>query len=70
MRVSAPFRRTVAATAQPADVPRRVTSSKAVRRKPRPGVSSEIASSRLVLPAPFAPVSATSCEEMPRLRDA
>ena len=35
-------------------------SSSVARRSPRPGASSEVASIRLVLPAPFGPVSTTS----------
>jgi hypothetical protein len=36
------------------------TSSSVARRSPRPGEKNEIASSRLVLPAPFGPVSTTA----------
>ena len=38
--------------------PSRASSAVSARRRPRPGVKSEIASSRLVLPAPFSPESA------------
>ena len=37
----------------------KATSSSVARRRPRPGASNEIASSRLVLPAPFGPTSTT-----------
>ena len=54
--------RKVAATAQPADVPRARRSPRSSRGAGRdPASSSEIASSRLVLPAPFSPVSTTNC---------
>ena len=39
--------------------PRRSTSLRRARRNPRPGARNEIASSRLVLPAPFGPVRTT-----------
>ena len=51
----------VAAIAHAPPLPYRLMSSNAARRSPRPGVSNEIASSRLVLPAPFGPVSTTIC---------
>ena len=40
--------------------PARAISARSARRRPRPGVNSESASRRLVLPAPFSPISATS----------
>ena len=40
--------------------PMRARSLRSARRNPRPGVNMERASSTLVLPAPFSPVSATS----------
>ena len=46
-------------TAQEPSPSKKASSSKVARRKPRPGASSEIASIRLVLPAPLAPVSTT-----------
>ena len=46
-------------TAQEPSPSRKASSSKVARRRPRPGAKSEIASIRLVLPAPFAPVSTT-----------
>jgi hypothetical protein len=42
-------------------------SSSVARRRPRPGASSEIASIKLVLPAPFSPVSTTSALATSRL---
>ena len=50
--------------------PIRVISSKLARRSPRPGVSSEIASRRLVFPTPFAPVSTMMRESSPRTSEA
>ena len=55
---------TVAATAQPglrrrSTVARRSISLSRALRRPRPGDRNDIASSRLVLPAPFGPVSTT-----------
>ena len=61
-------RATVAATAHSVsspillpigDGPLRVCSASLAPRRPRPGDSSEIASSTLVLPAPFGPASTT-----------
>ena len=46
-------------TAQAPSPSENASSSMVARRKPRPGASSEIASIRLVLPAPLAPVSTT-----------
>src|SRR5665647_1894905 len=48
-----------AETAQEPSPSVKASSSMVARRKPRPGASSEIASIRLVLPAPLAPVSTT-----------
>ena len=38
----------------------RAISARSARRRPRPGANSDSASSRLVLPAPFSPASATT----------
>ncbi len=51
-----------AETFQPIDSGRRAISATVAPRSPRPGDSSEIASSTLVLPAPFGPKSATGRE--------
>ena len=51
--------RVSAETAQEPSPSENATSSNVARRKPRPGASNEIASIRLVLPAPLAPVSTT-----------
>ena len=48
-----------AATAQAPSPSEKASSSMVARRRPRPGANSEIASIRLVLPAPLAPVSTT-----------
>ncbi|MNU45230.1 hypothetical protein D3C71_340680 [compost metagenome] len=45
--------------AKPPSAPTRVTSVSTARLKPRPGERKDIASIRLVLPAPFSPVSTT-----------
>ena len=50
---------TAAKMAKPPDAPTRLTSVSTARRKPRPGERKETASRRLVLPAPFSPVSTT-----------
>ena len=50
----------LADTAQEPSPSENATSSSVARRRPRPGASNEIASIRLVLPAPFGPVSTTS----------
>ncbi len=50
---------TVAATPHPGSSPWRSISASLARRNPRPGASSETASRRLVLPAPFGPTSTT-----------
>ena len=49
-----------AATAHPPSPSLNATSSIVARRSPRPGEKKEIASRRLVLPAPFGPVSTTA----------
>jgi hypothetical protein len=48
-----------AAIAKPPLPPTRAMSERAAPRSPRPGVSSDTASSTLVLPAPFSPNSRT-----------
>ena len=58
---------TSAETAQEPSPSANATSSKVARRKPRPGTRKEIASIRLVLPAPFGPVSTTRLPPMSRL---
>ena len=50
-----------AATAHEPSPSANATSSSVARRKPRPGARNEIASIRLVLPAPFGPTSTASC---------
>ncbi len=56
-RPSAPS--TSAETAQEPSPSAKATSSSVARRRPRPGARKEIASIRLVLPAPFGPTSTT-----------
>ena len=46
------------------------TSSSVARRRPRPGARNEIASIRLVLPAPFGPTSTASCASTRKRRGA
>ena len=58
---------TSAEAAQEPSPSENATSSKVARRKPRPGIRNEIASIRLVLPAPFGPVSTTRLLPMSRL---
>ena len=48
-----------AATEKPPPPPVRAISGRVAPLSPRPGESSETASSTLVLPAPFSPVSTT-----------
>ena len=50
---------TSADTAQAPSPSLKATSSSVARRRPRPGTRNDIASIRLVLPAPFGPVSTT-----------
>ena len=50
-----------AATAHEPSPSVNATSSSVARRRPRPGARNEIASIRLVLPAPFGPTSTASC---------
>jgi hypothetical protein len=56
-RPSAPS--TSAAIAQEPSPSMKATSVSVARRSPRPGARNEIASTRLVLPAPFGPTSTT-----------
>ena len=58
-RCSAPSRSRVSETAKPPGPPLRAMAANSARRRPRPGTNSDSASSRLVLPAPFSPTSAT-----------
>ena len=54
---AAPAKRPATAQVPVAPSPRRASSAMRAPRMPRPGTRSEIASSRLVLPLPFGPVS-------------